>query len=449
MSPSLGEAARVWARIGLLSFGGLAAQIALLHRDVVETRGWLTERRFLDALSFCMLLPGPEAMQLATYAGWRLHGVRGGLIAGGLFVLPGAVLIATLAALYTAFGDVPVVAALFLGVKAAVLVIVIEALLRLSRRALTSSATRGIAMAAFVALFVFAVPYPVVVLAAALAGLALLPAGPAEAVAAETARTVGASLRTAAAWLALWLALWLAPLGIVALVFPPIFGALAWFFSVLATVSFGGAYAVLAWMTQEGGDGPRLADHVGDARRAGAGRDDAGAADPGDGVRGLSRRASRRAGGAGLALGSGRGGGDALGDVRSVLSVDLRGRALDRRANGAAAPADGAGGGDGGRRGCDREPLALVRAARPVRNGGRGAGRPRHPAVARGGNCRLAQLPDRPRRRLVAASRAQKRAPDPRGQRGARCRCIGLLTGATTLSEAPGGATVRNPAKAG
>ena len=135
-APTLAQAFVVWLRIGLLSFGGPAAQIALMHREVVDIKGWLTEKQFLNALSFCMLLPGPEAMQLATYAGWRLHGTVGGLIAGLLFVLPGAVVILALALIYGLYGDVPLVNALFLGVKAAVIIIVIEALLKVSKRAL-------------------------------------------------------------------------------------------------------------------------------------------------------------------------------------------------------------------------------------------------------------------------------------------------------------------------
>ncbi|TDL81597.1 chromate efflux transporter [Palleronia sediminis] len=250
-APTLGATWPVWGRIGLLSFGGPAAQIALMHRMVVDERRWLTERQFLDALSFCMLLPGPEAMQLATYAGWRMHGVRGGLVAGGLFVLPGAVLIAVLAALYARFGDLPAVEALFLGVKAAVLAIVVEALLRVARRALVGPEAAVIAGTAFAALFVFALPYPLVVIGAAAWG-ALRLSRPAEA-AAPPVRAVGrrhplaATLATAA----LWLTIWLGPLAVVGALAPEVFGDVARFFSVLATVTFGGAYAVLAYMTQE------------------------------------------------------------------------------------------------------------------------------------------------------------------------------------------------------
>ncbi len=151
---------RVFLRIGLLSFGGPAAQIALMHRILVEERKWLTEQQYLNGLSFCMLLPGPEAMQLATYAGWRLHGFAGGLVAGLLFVLPGALVIFALTTLYVMLGNVPLVDTLFLGVQAAAVVIVIEALLRLSRRALSGVAHRIVAGLAFVAIFFLDVPFP-------------------------------------------------------------------------------------------------------------------------------------------------------------------------------------------------------------------------------------------------------------------------------------------------
>ncbi|MGR3626139.1 MAG: chromate efflux transporter [Limimaricola sp.] len=250
-APTLAEAARVWWRIGVLSFGGPAAQIALMHRMVVDERGWLSERQYLDALSFCMLLPGPEAMQLATYAGWRMHGPRGGLVAGGLFVLPGAVLIACLAALYVRFGDLAITGALFSGIKAAVLVIVIEALVRVARRALVGTEPLAIAGLAFVALFAFAGPYPLVIAAAAGWGAWRLGDG---ARAPAPGRDRAGRRRSIAATLgasALWLAVWIAPLALVGLLAPPVFAEIARFFSVLAMVSFGGAYAVLAYMTQE------------------------------------------------------------------------------------------------------------------------------------------------------------------------------------------------------
>ncbi|MEL7114790.1 MAG: chromate transporter, partial [Pseudomonadota bacterium] len=168
MTPTLTDLFRVFLRIGLLSFGGPAAQIALMNRELVEERPWLTEAQFLNALSFCMLLPGPEAMQLATYCGWRLHGVVGGLIAGLLFVLPGALVIAALAMLYVWLGTVPWVEALFLGIKATVVIIVLEALLKVSRKALVGRDRWIIAGLSFVAIFVFALPFPVIIAAAAL-----------------------------------------------------------------------------------------------------------------------------------------------------------------------------------------------------------------------------------------------------------------------------------------
>lgn len=244
--PSLAEAIRAWAYIGVLSFGGPSAQIALLHRIVVDEKGWLTERQYLNALGFCMLLPGPEAMQLATYVGWRLHGVIGGLAAGLLFVLPGAAVVLSLALAYALLGDAPALDAVFLGVKAAVLVIVIEALLRVARRALGSAAHWIIAALAFVALFVLDLPFPLVVLAAALWGFWRRGGAPEEAV--EHAADKGAVGRTVVIWLALWLgpiaALWLV-LGDHVLV------DIAIFFSKLAVVTFGGAYAVLAYMAQD------------------------------------------------------------------------------------------------------------------------------------------------------------------------------------------------------
>lgn len=244
MSPSLAEVTRAFARIGLLSFGGPAAQIALMHREIVETRKWLTEKEYLTALSFCMLLPGPEAMQLATWIGWRKHGTLGGLIAGGLFVLPGALVILALSMIYAAFGQVPLVSALFAGVQAAVIAVVIEALLRVARRALKTPAHRIIAAAALAGLFLFALPFPVIILAAAAWGFASARgergAGP------QAPAPWGRSLRAAA----LWGAVWLGPLAIL-LWLGGILAEIALFFSKLALLTFGGAYAVLAWMAQE------------------------------------------------------------------------------------------------------------------------------------------------------------------------------------------------------
>ncbi|ARU00665.1 chromate efflux transporter [Yoonia vestfoldensis] len=235
----------VFGRIGLLSFGGPAAQIALMHQELVDKRGWLTEPQFLRALSFCMLLPGPEAMQLATYAGWKRAGVIGGLIGGGLFVLPGAIVIAALALLYGAYGNLAVVQALFLGVKATVIVIVIAALIKIAGRALVSRAHLLIAAAAFVALFFFAVPFPVVVLVAGLAGAVMRHDQSA------TEPAPGGGLRSALRVLVVGGALWAAPVVAVAWAGSAFLLDIAAFFSLMAVVTFGGAYAVLAYMTQE------------------------------------------------------------------------------------------------------------------------------------------------------------------------------------------------------
>ena len=252
--PTFGKAARVWARIGLLSFGGPAAQIALMHREVVE-RGWLSERRYTDALAFTMLLPGPEAMQLATYAGWRLHGTRGGLTAGLLFVAPGAVVMAALSSLYLLYGDVPLAEAVFLGVKAAVLVIVLDALGKLSARALRNAGDRIVAGLAFVALFFVALPFPLVVLAAGLYGFLRTGGGGAAGHGAGTkahdTQPLGAgSLSRAVRTAVLWLVVWLAPLLMLQIAGFGLLANIAWFFSTLAVVTFGGAYAVLAYMAQ-------------------------------------------------------------------------------------------------------------------------------------------------------------------------------------------------------
>ncbi|MEP1208749.1 MAG: chromate efflux transporter [Rhizobiaceae bacterium] len=244
------EATRVWARIGILSFGGPAAQIALMHRELVEERNWLSESRFLNALSFCMLLPGPEAMQLATYAGWRLHGTIGGLIAGLLFVLPGALVMLVLSALYVTFGQVPLIESLFLGVKAAVIVIVIEALLRVSKKALNGWDHWIIAALAFIGIFFLALPYPLIVVAAAAYGFATARAvdGPAETESASQPHNHWKTLTT----IGLWLAIWFGPLILLHLSgSAPLLNAIGAFFSKLAVVTFGGAYAVLAYMGQD------------------------------------------------------------------------------------------------------------------------------------------------------------------------------------------------------
>ena len=248
--PTFMEALAVWTQIGLLSFGGPAGQIALLHRMLVDERKWIDERSFLQALNFCMLLPGPEAMQLATYVGWRMHGTIGGLAAGLLFVLPGALVILLLAALYAMFGTLPLAAALLVGIKAAVLAIVVEALVRIARRGLTATDHRWLAALAFIAIFFFAVPFPLIVLAAALYGFAT-GAGLADQTAAQSmpAISLTGTLRTAL----LWLAIWLVPLAALAVIFEPthVISQLSLLFSKLAVVTFGGAYAVLAYLAQD------------------------------------------------------------------------------------------------------------------------------------------------------------------------------------------------------
>ena len=247
-SPSLSEATRIWCKIGVLSFGGPAAQISLMHREVVEDNKWLSEQQFLNALSFCMLLPGPEAMQLATYAGWRLHGVLGGLIAGLLFVLPGAAIIMVLAGVYASYGDVPLVSALFYGVKAAVLVIVLEALIKVSKKALGGKAHWVIAALAFIGLFFLSIPYPLIILSAALYGF-------------FTSRRMSnqqnevsnqISLTKSLGTIVTWLIIWLLPLVLLSVLgAPQIIIDIGQFFSTLAVVTFGGAYAVLAYMAQD------------------------------------------------------------------------------------------------------------------------------------------------------------------------------------------------------
>jgi chromate transporter len=246
--PSLAQATRVWWKIGILSFGGPAAQIALMHKEVVDDRKWLTEDQFLNALSFCMLLPGPEAMQLATYAGWRLHGTLGGLIAGLLFVVPGAAVIMTLAAIYSIYGNVPLVEALFYGIKAAVLIIVVEALLRVAKKALSKRWHWVVAGLAFLGIFFLSIPYPLIVLMAGLVGWFMATADPQSQVVDMAHVSVAKTVRT----IVVWLAIWLLPLLILTWSgAPDILVQVGKFFSTLAVVTFGGAYAVLAYMAQD------------------------------------------------------------------------------------------------------------------------------------------------------------------------------------------------------
>ncbi len=245
MTLTIADLVRVFGRIGLLSFGGPAAQISLMHQELVERRPWLDEQTYLRALSLCMLLPGPEAMQLATYAGWRLRGVTGGLIAGSLFVLPGAFVIAVLVGLYAAFGELPLVQAAFLGVKATVIVIVLQALRNLSRKALTDVEHRAIAGLGFVAIFALNLPFPLIILAAAIWGYVSF-RGETLVVEAPPAPKVTGAFRTGV----FWLVFWLGPLFALSWSGQKLLSDLGWFFARLAVVTFGGAYAVLAYMTQ-------------------------------------------------------------------------------------------------------------------------------------------------------------------------------------------------------
>ena len=264
------EAARTWARVAALSFGGPAGQIAVMHRILVEEKRWIGERRFLHALNYCMLLPGPEAQQLAIYIGWLMHGLAGGLTAGLLFVLPGFLAIMGLSILYALFGGVGLVTALFFGLKAAVLAIVLQAVVRVGRRALRSRAMVAIAALAFVAIFFLHVPFPLIILAAALAGFVGARAGlsafaqgaghGAADDASEASSALGDTVplhatpgwRWSAKVSAVLILLWLGPVAGLAIALPhSVFAQIAVFFSKMAVVTFGGAYAVLAYVAQE------------------------------------------------------------------------------------------------------------------------------------------------------------------------------------------------------
>lgn len=255
-SISFKEASAVWFRIGLLSFGGPAGQIALMHRMIVDEKKWLDESRFLHALNYCMLLPGPEAQQLATYVGWLLHGVKGGLVAGILFILPGALTIFVLSWLYVSLGDLAAVEGIFFGLKAAVLAIVVQALIRIAQRALKGKLKPALAVAGFIALFAFNLPFPLVVLSTGIIGYAVAKwlgnqatADQATDIQTETIVRPGTK-RAALACLLLWL---LSVGGLfLALGDGNVFTQIAVFFSKMATVTFGGAYAVLAYVAQQG-----------------------------------------------------------------------------------------------------------------------------------------------------------------------------------------------------
>ncbi|MBW6528807.1 chromate efflux transporter [Sphingomonas sp. RHCKR7] len=280
---TLRAATRVWWRIALLSFGGPAGQIAVMHRILVDEERWIGEQRFLHALNYCMLLPGPEAQQLATYIGWLMHRTRGGIVAGVLFVLPGAAAIMVLSWVYVLYGRVGIVAALFYGLKAAVLAVVLQAVARIGGRALRTTPARLLAGLAFVLIFFLGAPFPLIVLGAGLigwssarrGGTAFRPGGHdsaggagvadvdtllGEALPVHALPGWGATLRTAS----LWLALWLMPVVALRVALGPddVFTRIATFFATMATVTFGGAYAVLAYVAQQAVDhygwlGPR------------------------------------------------------------------------------------------------------------------------------------------------------------------------------------------------
>jgi chromate transporter len=270
---SFREALIVWLRVAILSFGGPAGQIAVMHRILVEEKHWISESRFLHALNYCMLLPGPEAQQLATYIGWLLHRTAGGLVAGGLFILPGIIAIMALSYVYAAYGNVGFVEALFFGLKAAVLAIVIEAVVRVGKRALRNRIMIALAAIAFVAIFFFAVPFPVIIVAAGVIGFAGSRLGRPEfagvehgdgtdaavidsmlgdAVPDHVKPNAARTLRLSAAWLALWLV----PVAAVVAGLGPnnVFSQIAISFSKMAMVTFGGAYAVLAYVAQQAAD---------------------------------------------------------------------------------------------------------------------------------------------------------------------------------------------------
>lgn len=268
---SIQEAFKVWLRVAALSFGGPAGQIAVMHRILVEEKHWISESRFLYALNYCMLLPGPEAQQLATYMGWLMHRTLGGLMAGGLFILPGVIAIMGLSWVYALYGQVGFVAALFFGLKAAVLAIVLEAVLRIGRRALRNRVLIGVAGAAFMGIFFLGIPFPLLILTAAIIGFAGTRAGLphfqtgepkareadcapllGEALPPHARPELGRTLRVAASWLLLWLVPVLSL--VLALGQDHVLSQIAVFFSKMAMVTFGGAYAVLAYVAQQAVD---------------------------------------------------------------------------------------------------------------------------------------------------------------------------------------------------
>ena len=257
MPVSFAEAFRTWLKIGCLGFGGPAGQIALMHRILVDEKKWVEEQRYLHALNFCMLLPGPEAQKLATYVGWLLHGVRGGLAAGILFVLPGALVMLAISLLYVLGRGIPVIDGALIGIKAAVLVIVVEALIRIGRRSLKTGLLIGLAGAAFVGIFFLVLPFPLIVVGAAVIGFLVAQSSPGllglKAGVHGRADPVPGRWRQAAIAAAIGLGLWWAPVALAVVMLGPshVLVDVGVFFSKLAVVSFGGAYALLAYMAQE------------------------------------------------------------------------------------------------------------------------------------------------------------------------------------------------------
>jgi len=253
-SVSFSTALRFWWKLGFISFGGPAGQIAIMHRELVEQRRWISEERFLHALNFCMLLPGPEAQQLATYIGWSQHGMRGGVAAGVLFVLPGFVLMTFISAMYVLFQSVSFMQGILFGLKAAVLAVVLEAAVRIAKRALKTRLSWIVAGAAFVAIFALGVPFPAVILIAAFLGFVRERAARSAPVE-DTSPPVraGSNVRSAIKVLLVCGTLWFVPiLAIITTLGPEHVLALeAIFFSKMAVVTFGGAYAVLTYVAQE------------------------------------------------------------------------------------------------------------------------------------------------------------------------------------------------------
>jgi putative chromate ion transporter len=347
---SLGEAFRVWLRVASLSFGGPAGQIAVMHRILVEEKRWISESRFLHALNYCMLLPGPEAQQLATYIGWLMHRTLGGIMAGGLFVVPGIISIMALSYVYAGWGKVPIIVALFFGLKAAVLSIVLQAVFRIGKRALKNYVTITLAALAFMRILLFDIPFPIIVFGSALIGFVAGVSGLTAFLgdAGHTPSQVGGkpvvvdsllgdelpaharpTVARALSVSSIWLALWLVPTLAVFLLLggSSVFSQIALFFTKMAAVTFGGAYAVLAASRAD----LWLAQAWRDARWSWYGRDDAGPAHHGPAVRGLHGRLSqprhaRADGGRYL----GRTPGD-LGHLHAVLSVDFPWRPVYRK----------------------------------------------------------------------------------------------------------------------